>query len=541
MKKIVLLLLGSVLLSACAEKVQADLLITNANIYTVDDANSVAKAMAIKDGMIISIGTDVTILDLYEAPEILDMEGKFIYPGFNDAHAHFVGYATGLRKVNLVGTKSFDEVLNRVQEFAQNNPLPFIEGRGWDQNDWPTKAFPNKEKLDELFPETPVLLKRIDGHAALANSAALKYAGIDANTSVEGGLVELANGAPSGILIDKAVGLVVFPELPRDQKIEALRDAENNLLEVGVTSLTDAGLLKKDILLLDSLQEAGDLKIRINAMVADDSASLNYFLEEGAIEKPRLRVKSGKFYLDGALGSRGALLLEPYSDDTSNYGLQLMRKSYFEKWAKRLADEDWQMCVHAIGDSANRLAIDVMLAAVDSGLSHRWRIEHAQIVHPEDVPQMALANILPSVQPTHATSDMYWAANRLGDRISYAYPYKDLLEACGVLPLGTDFPVEDIDPLKTFRAVVFRQDAQAFPDSSFLPSQKLTPDEALRGMTFFGAFASFEEDFKGQLIPNRVADFVVFEKDIMHASVEDLSEMQALQTWLDGEVVFEKD
>lgn len=541
MKKLLLLLLLPLLFSACAEKVQADFIITNANIYTLDDGNTIAPAMAVKDGMIISIGSEITIFDLYEAPEIIDMEGRFIYPGFNDAHAHFVGYATGLRKVNLVGTQSFSDVLHRVQEFAENNPLPFIEGRGWDQNDWTKKEFPNKAELDKLFPNTPVLLRRIDGHAALANSAGLEFAGINASTSVEGGLVELADGAPTGILVDKAVGLVVFPDLPRNQKIEALQQAEKNLFRVGVTSLTDAGLRKADILLLDSLQEAGALSIRVNAMVADDSASLNYFLNEGAIEKPRLRVKSAKFYLDGALGSRGALLLEPYSDDTSNYGLQLMRSSYFKKWAQRLAQEEWQMCVHAIGDSANRLAIDIMAAAVDSGLSHRWRIEHAQIVHPEDVKQMALANILPSVQPTHATSDMYWAKQRLGDRVSYAYPYQDLLTACGVLPLGTDFPVEDIDPLKTYRSAVFRQDAKAFPDSSFLPAQRLSPEEALRGMTFYGAFASFEEDYKGQLIPNRVADFVVFDRDILKATIEELGEMQPYQTWMDGKVVFQKD
>ncbi len=538
-------LMGLLVISACQvpaeQRDAADLLVINATIYTLDSTFSTAEAMAVRQGNIVAVGTQEEVESQYYSSQVFNAQGKFVYPAFNDAHCHYVGYAEGLLKVNLVGTGSWAEVLQRTQAFADENKVAFIEGRGWDQNDWELKEFPTKKELDSLFPNTPVVLKRIDGHAAIVNQAAFDFAKMVEVPKVEGGLVVTnAQGLPTGLLIDRAVDLIPVPELSRDQKVDALLKAQQNLHAAGIASLTEAGLFKKEILLLDSLQKAGDLALRINAMVSDDSASLNYFLEKGAIATPWLRVKSGKFYLDGALGSRGALLLEPYADDPENYGLQLMGQDYFEKWAQRLAEENWQMCVHTIGDSANRLAIEVFRQTSARKKDSRWRLEHAQIVSPEDLKNMAEGGILPSIQPTHATSDMYWAQERLGaTRLKNAYRAQSFLDAGLKLPLGTDFPVEDINPMFTFRAAVYRQDAQAFPDSGFYPRERLSPEEALRGMTVYGAYASFEEKQKGQLKPGFYADFVVFDQELLNATVADLNTLSPRATYVNGEKVFE--
>jgi predicted amidohydrolase YtcJ len=545
MKSVLRIILGSGLLflAACQApeaKQAADLIITNATIYTVDSNFTVAQAMAIKNGKILAVGSTADIKAAYKSDSLLNGKGQFIYPGLNDAHCHFVGYAEGLLKVNLVGTQSWQEVLERTQKFAVSKDLSFIEGRGWDQNDWAVKEFPTKKELDSLFPETPVVLKRIDGHAALANQAAFNFAKISGIPQVQGGLVAAINGQATGLLIDNAVALIKFPALPRQQKIATLLQAQKNLHAVGLTSLTEAGLLADDILLIDSLQKAGLLKLRINAMVSDDSASLAYFLENEAIENDWLRVKSAKFYLDGALGSRGALLLEPYSDDASNHGLQLMTTPYFKKWAQKIAAAQWQMCVHTIGDSANRLAISVFEEALGQQENRRWRLEHAQIMSPADVKRLAQTSIIPSTQPTHATSDMYWAKERLGaERLKRAYRAKQFLENGAALPLGTDFPVEDINPMFTFRAAVFRQDAQGFPDTAFFAKQRLSPQEALKGMTYFGAYASFEENKKGRLVPGQIADFVIYNQDFLSAPLSELNTVRPLQTYVDGQLVFD--
>jgi predicted amidohydrolase YtcJ len=539
-KNVVVVLLG-LLIAACEQPQPVDLLITNAHIYTLDSSFSVAQAMAIRKGKIVAVGSSADVTSGYQPAEVVDAQGQFIYPAFNDAHCHYVGYALGLTKVNLVGTRSWAEVLERLETFVKAKKPSFIVGRGWDQNDWEVKAFPTKKELDSLYPNTPVVLKRIDGHAALVNQAAFNFAKITSVPAVEGGLVVTdASGAPTGLLIDNAVGLVPIPKLSREKKVETLLAAQEKIHAVGLASLTDAGLLKEDILLLDSLQQAGDLKLRINAMVSDDSASLNYFLSQGGIENNWLRVKSAKFYLDGALGSRGALLLKPYADDTANYGLQLIPATYFKSWAQKLAPKDWQMCVHAIGDSANRLAIEVFAAALKGDTNARWRLEHAQIMTSEDINKMVAANILPSIQPTHATSDMYWAGQRLGaKRLATAYRAQSYQSAGAITPLGTDFPVEDINPLNTLRAAVYRQDDSGYPDTAFFARERLSPEEALRGMTQYGAYASFEENFKGKLQPGYLADFVLFDTDILKATLAQLEALKPKATFVNGQKVFE--
>ncbi|MDR9374156.1 MAG: amidohydrolase [Schleiferiaceae bacterium] len=523
---------------ACSSKAPADLLVAAQRIYTLDSAHRTVQAMVVRDGKVLASGQMNELLLEYAPVKTLKVPDKVVYPGWNDAHCHFVGYAEMQRQVNLRGTQSYQAVLERVKAFAQRYDMDYIRGRGWDQNDWPRQAFPDRAALDSLFPRTPVILKRIDGHAALVNGAALRAAGVPQDTAVAGGeLLRRSDGSLSGVLIDRATALVRAPGLTRAQRVQALLDAQEKLLAVGLTSLTDAGLPRADIELIDSLQKAGDLQLRINAMVADDSSSLAYFLEEGPIETPRLRVHSAKFYWDGALGSRGALLLEPYADKPQHHGLQLYSLTHYRRWARRLAEAGWQMAVHAIGDSAVRQMIR-LTQAVSPEPDHRWRVEHAQIVHPRDVAAMAQAGLLPSVQPTHATSDMYWAGERLGEREKRGYIYANLLAACGKMPLGTDFPVEQIDPLRTYRAAVFRQDSSGYPEGGYFPEQALSPEEALRGMTQWGAYASFEEGQKGQLLPGQQADFVLYDRDITQVPLDTLTQLKPAATYLAGQKVY---
>lgn len=540
LKRILLSLVLLLSIIACKTekpRIEVDLFVVAQEIYTGDSIK--AEAMVIKDGKVLELGSEQSLDDRYSAPRKKVFKGMYIYPGFNDAHAHFVGYARGLGRVNLMGTNSWEECLQRVQAFADANKPEFIMGRGWDQNDWEQKEFPSRTELDSMFPNTPVVLSRIDGHASLANGAALDFAQISPDTKVAGGALLMNERGLTGLLIDNAVDLIELPELDESKDKELLLKAQEYCLRVGLTSITDAGLKQREIEIMQELIEADSLKIRFNLMVSDDSASIAHYFKNGAIESPRLRVKTVKFYLDGALGSRGALLLEPYADDPTNFGLQLKPTKYFEMMADSLSHQGWQMAIHAIGDSANRIASHLFGIAYMHERNHRWRIEHAQIVHPEDLSALEELKGIPSIQPTHATSDMYWADERLGaERLAYAYSAKSFLEAGLVLPLGTDFPVENINPLYTLRSAWYRQDASAYPEEGFRSKEALSFDEAMRGMTWSGAYASFEEDKKGLLMPGYYADFVVMAQDLSKATAEELSQMEVQATAIDGEFLY---
>lgn len=539
-KPLLSVLVLAILFTACqtkSVKEEVDLMVVAQSIY-LSEGNS-AEAMVIRDGLVLATGSRDSLESLYQAKDLKVFERMHVYPGFNDAHAHFLGYARGLGTVNLVGTSSWQECLERVKAFADAKPSDFIVGRGWDQNDWEVKEFPSSKELDEMFPNTPVVLQRIDGHAALANKAALNRAALSIDTKVEGGQLYVQDGQLTGILIDNAVELIELPEPSEASDRELVLKAQEFCLAAGLTSITDAGLKRMDIELLKTLSEEGALKIRLNLMVSDDSASLAYFFAQPAIETPRLRVKTVKFYLDGALGSRGALLLEPYTDAPTTFGLQLKPTEYFITMADSLAHLGWQMAMHAIGDSANRLAVEVFGIGYMHNPDHRWRIEHAQIVHPEDLERMKEIKAIPSIQPTHATSDMYWAEQRLGDdRLAYAYSAKSFLDAGLVLPLGTDFPVEDINPFYTLRAAKYRQDAAGYPPGGFRVEEALSFDEALRGMTWAGAYASFEEAKKGLLEAGYYADFVVMEQDLASVPVEKLGDLEIFATAIGGEFLY---
>ncbi|MCT4624610.1 MAG: amidohydrolase [Schleiferiaceae bacterium] len=461
----------------------------------------------------------------------------FVYPGFIDAHCHFWGYATVNNWVDLVGTKSFDEVLDRVQEYHQKNQSLVILGRGWDQNDWDNKDFPINERLNELFPDVSVMLTRVDGHAMLVNDVVLKMNGITESSFIEGGEVVLKNGKPTGLLIDNAKSLV-HTKVSNNQMIQDLLTAQQNCLAVGLTTLDDAGLDYQQINVIDSLQREGDLLLRFYIMASDNDENMAYYSKNGPLKTDRLNVRSFKLYADGALGSRGALLKEEYSDH-HGHGLQLSSKEHFRKRAEQLYDMGFQMNTHAIGDSANKLLLSIYKEVLGGKNDKRWRIEHAQVVDKYDFSLFEEYSVLPSVQPTHATSDMYWADERLGNkRIKGAYAYKQLLETNGVLPLGTDFPVEDINPLKTFYAAVLRKDVSGYPEDGFQMENALTRSEALKGMTIWAAYSNFEEDEKGSIEEGKLADFTVLDTDLLNCSPEEILNAKVLYTVINGEIVY---
>lgn len=541
-KFIIIFITNFFIVSSCSyQHVSADLIIHNAKIYTVDNNFSVVEAMAIKDGLILETGPERQIMNKYKSDWIIDAAQKPVYPGFIDAHCHFLGYGNSLFIVDLVGTKSWEEVLSRVDEFVEKHNPKIITGRGWDQNDWEDKSFPDFNELNERYPNTPVLLRRIDGHAAIANQSTLDLAGIKAGDKLEGGLIKTIDDKLTGLLIDNAIDLVynALPETSEEEKVKALFGAQEKCFEVGLTTVDDAGLGLASILLIDRLQQNGDLKMRIYAMVADEQENLDYFFKKGKIKTDHLNVRSVKLYGDGALGSRGACLLHPYTDDPGNTGFLLNSPEHFDEIARACFENGFQLNTHCIGDSANRLLTDVYAKYLKGTNDLRWRIEHAQVVNPDDVDKFKDFNIIPSVQPTHATSDMYWAEDRLGsDRIKDGYAYQTLLKTNGMLTLGTDFPVEKISPFLTFYAAVARMDTEGYPAGGFFSDQALTREQALKGMTIWAAISNFEEDEKGSLEIGKFADFIILESDVMQVPVENIPYIKVLQTFVGGEQVF---
>ena len=523
---------------SCTEKQHADLILTNAKIYTVDDNFGMAEAFAVTNGKFVAVGTTKEIKSKFKATNEFDAKGKIIYPGLIDAHCHFYGLGIYMQKVDLAGTKSFDEVLERIKLFQKEKNSDFIFGRGWDQNDWKVKEYPTKDKLDKLFPKIPVAVKRIDGHAILANQAALDLAGINEDTKISGGEIIKKNGKITGVLIDNAMDLVskIIPSETKKEAIQALKDAEKNCFSYGLTTVDDAGLDKETIELIDSLQQINELKIRIYAMVSASRKNLDYYLKNGIFKSDRLNVRSFKVYADGALGSRGAALKAPYSDRENHFGAFVTDLDTLQKIAKKIANSNFQMNTHAIGDSANAFILKTYSNVLKSQTDRRWRSEHAQIISPNDF--YYFTDIIPSVQPTHATSDMYWAEDRLGnERIKNAYAYKKLLKINGKIALGTDFPVEKVNPMLTFYAAVGRKDTKGYPKGGFEIENGLTRKETIRGMTIWAAFANFEENEKGSIEVGKFADFILMNQDIMEIDLDKIPEVVVSETWINGEKV----
>ncbi len=562
MKPISLSLFISILFFSCHQKQKVDLVLYNGIVYTVDGKFSIAQAFAVKDGKFIAVGSNDEIRNKYDAVKTIDADGKPVYPGFFDAHCHFFSYGKMRTEADLVGCLSFKEMIDRVVKYSKTNKSPWILGRGWDQNRWPGKEFPTNDTLNKLFPNTPVYLSRVDGHAALVNQKALDIAVIDFDTRVEGGnlitscfaagenVIMHVNGhtvnfGPSdkkvictltGVLVDNACDLVkkVIPPPTKEEMRQYLLKAQADCFKVGLTTVDDAGSDKNVIDLIDEMQKKGELKMRIYAMASGTPENLDYYLSHGIYKTDRLHVCCFKFYADGALGSRGACLLQPYNDRPSEQGFLLNPPQFYRDAAKRIANSSFQMATHCIGDSANRFMLHVYSSVLKPRNNRRWRIEHAQIVNKDDFSLFGKYNILPSMQPTHATSDMYWAKDRIGaERLKGGYALKLLLSENGVLPTGSDFPVESINPLYGFYAAVSRQDSIGFPPGGFQSENALTREEALKGMTIWAAYSNFEENEKGSIEPGKWADYVILDKDIMTIPIKDTRTVKVLTNSLE--------
>ena len=537
------LLAAALLLNACAYKnKEADLVVRNARIMSMDEAGTTYTAMAIKDGRILELGAEYQILNRYRAKEVLDAGTRIIYPGFIDGHCHFLGYGLNKQKVNLSGAKSWSEVLRRTEAYAKTHPgTGWILGRGWDQNLWAGKMNPVNDSLNILFPDRPVLLQRVDGHAAVVNQKALDSAELTAESSIAGGLLAKKDGKLTGLLLDNAVSVFqqIFSDTDEATKRQALLDAQRDCFSAGLTMVCDAGLDAGTIDLMKRMNEEGTLKIRVYAMLADDSLNFQRYAE-GPFISDRLIVRSVKCYADGALGSRGALLLKPYSDDPeAGRGLQLASRDHFVKVAQWCKDKGFQMATHCIGDSANRLLLGVYGEVLQGTNDQRWRIEHAQCVDPADFDLFGKNNVIPSIQPTHATSDMLWAVDRLGpERLATAYAWKRLMQQNGMLAVGTDFPVEGIDPLKTFYAAVVRKNDEGVPTEGFQMKDALSREEALRGMTIWNALATFTEKDLGSLEVGKRADFTVVDRDLLQTDEGQLLKAKVVATYVNGEGVW---
>ena len=527
-------------LTSCHDlKKKADLIIFNAQIYSPDSLKQGANCIAVKDGRIIGFGNDGDIRSRYWAPENIDATECFVYPGFTDAHSHFTGFALNLRNADLTQAQSFDDVLDILKGYRKLHPDGWIVGRGWDQNKWPGKAFPDNKELDELFPGVPVVLSRVDGHAVLASDAAIKAAG--ATFPGKKGQAIIKGGKFSGIFLEDMADQIrnAIP-LPSASEIADLMVTATKLChQAGLTAVTDAGINKSDILLIDSLQKAGKITLRIDAWLSPTEENLDYFLKDTVYHTPFLRVGAIKMYADGALGSRGACLLEPYLDDPHNQGILVTSPEKLAAVCKLAYEHGFQMNTHAIGDSAVRMVLHTYSKFLKPGDDRRWRIEHAQVVNEDDFELFRKYHIIPSVQATHATSDMTWARQRLGyARVKNAYAYNRLLQQNGWMPNGTDFPVEGIEPLRTFYAAVARKDIHGEPEEGYMMENALSRMDALKSITIWAAKAAFTEKERGSIDIGKVADFTILNTDIIKAAENKLLRTKVLYTIVNGKTVY---
>ena len=537
--KIARSLVFSFLLFTSCSSDTADLIIHNATIYTVNESFETATAVVVKDGKFIAIGGE-DLLNHYKARSVVDLKGFSVYPGFIDAHCHFYNFGLLQEQLDLSGTKSFEEVVDRVASYIATHPGVPVLGQGWDQNSWEVKEYPTKDILDKRFPEQLIALKRVDGHALLVNQTTLDLAGIDSTTSVDGGVFVRAEGVLTGVLIDNAMDQVyaALPKPTKQQQTTALLAAQAVAFKNGLTTVDDAGLDKEQLQLIESLHEERVLDIRVYGMISNTPENLAYYLEKGTTQTERLNIRSVKVYADGALGSRGAALKKEYSDAPGNHGSFVTPVDQIEALAYVLAKKGFQMNTHAIGDAANYEVLNAYKKALTIDADPRWRIEHAQIVSLEDH-EFFGTKIIPSIQPTHATSDMFWADERLGDdRMQGAYAYKSLLDWSGRVALGTDFPVEHVSPLKTFYAAVARTTEEQLPEGGFQMGDALTRMEALKGMTLWAAYANFEEEIKGSIEVGKLADMVILKQDIMNIDIHEVPQVEVIATIVDGNIVY---
>jgi len=529
----------------------ADYVVHNATVYTVDANEPKAEAFAVRGDRFVMVGAEATVLNAYPDAERIDAGGRTIVPGLIDAHVHLMGLGRSLLQANLIGAPSKDAVMDTLKAFAADLPEgAWLQGRGWDQNDWPSAGFPTRQDLDAAFPDRPIYLERVDGHAGWVNTAAIEQTvGMETLQGMddpEGGSIRRDDdGVPTGILIDAAAGLVTneIPEYSNERLDDALRRALDRTAQHGLTSVHDAGVSRADVERYQRFIAEDRFPVRMYAMIGGRGDTFDYFCREGTIATgDRLRVQSVKLYVDGALGSRGAALLDDYSDDAGNRGLLMKQPDVLRQDVMDAVRCGFQVNIHAIGDRGNRVTLDAYEAAFDSlgtGIG-RHRVEHAQILHLDDLPRFADMDVIASMQPTHATSDMPWAGDRLGDdRLEGAYAWRSLEQSGAHLAFGSDFPVEDVDPIEGFHAAVTRQDADNLPEGGWLPQETVSRETALHAFTLGAAYAAFQEQEIGSFEAGKKADFVILSQDIMQVPDEDLLDTQVIATYIDGRPVYE--
>ncbi|QQS28086.1 MAG: amidohydrolase [Sphingobacteriales bacterium] len=515
-----------------------DTIVVNSKIYSVDNQFRQFEAIAIDKGKILELGTTKHLKKRYAAKELIDGKGRYVYPGLIDAHCHLLRYAKQLKELDLFGANSMDEVIDRTKQYAAANPnLKAIVGRGWNQNLWIPPEMPDNLKLNKEFPNIPVVLTRIDLHAAIANSAALQQAGLIENpNSIDGGIVVLKNGFPTGLLIDNAIQKVVetLPELSDDEFIRLLMKAQKNCLAVGLTTIGDALVMPDEMRLLLNMETNNQLALRINAMMLATESNIEKYSKKGIQLYSKLTFRTFKFFADGALGSRGAWLQEPYSDDPENVGIPMLNEELFITQLNKIKSCGFQVATHAIGDAANQFVLKCYSQVLTPGNNLRWRLEHAQIMPTQYLSIIRDYKVIPSVQPTHATSDMYWVKDRIGNRLKNAYNFRQLLRHGGLLAMGSDFPVEDINPLLGFYAAISMKDLNGFPNGGFKPEETITRKEALKAMTIWAAYAQFSENSLGSLEVGKQADLCMLTSDLMNIPENEVPNTEVLLTMVNG-------
>ena len=523
------------IIMSCSRKEQVDLLVYHARIYTVDEHFSIAEAFAVKDGRFVAVGSSESICARYTSDKKLDMQGAPVYPGFHDAHCHFVSLGNSLSFADLKGAASYHETLNRIAAHHIASPSEWIVGAGWDQNLWQDQRLPGNGELNRLYPTTPVILKRIDGHAIVANEEAIRRAGIKiGDKDILPGEAPVENGTFTGLFLENTAGRFwsAIPEPTEQEQIALILRAATLCYQNGLTSVSDAGLPLQAIQLLDTMQQSGRLPLRIDAWMEPSDDNFNRFTKPYRTD--RLTVTCLKLYMDGALGSRGAWMLAPYCDDPSTSGIRLMSDQQFAEYCQRAYSAGLQVATHCIGDAANNKALQIYARFLKEKNDLRWRIEHAQIIAPDDFEMFRQYSIVPSVQPTHATSDMFWAKDRVGERLRGGYAYRELMDQTGWIPFGTDFPVEEVNPVYTFFAAVFRKNTDHSPDDGFQTENAVAREDALRAMTIWAAKASFDENRKGSIETGKWADFVVLDRDIIHTEEKNIPHAKVTATYISG-------
>jgi predicted amidohydrolase YtcJ len=530
---------------------EATTLIVNGVVYTVSEGKPKAQAVAIRGNTIVGVGTNEEVRSSFKSPIVIDAGGRAVYPGFIDSHCHIERLGVLLKSLDLTGTTSIREILAAVADRATSTRnSEWIRGGGWDQSKWEKSAFPTRQMLDSVVKDIPVYLIRVDGHAVWVNTKVLEMSGVSERTpDPEGGrIIRNVLGEPTGVFVDKAVDLIsnLLPTPSEGERTGAIERAIEECLKNGLTEVHDMGVDLDAIKIYEKLAVAKELPIRVYGAINGLGETWDYYLRTGPqidMYGGRLTVRAIKLYADGALGSRGAALIEPYTDDPGSRGLTVISGETIKSTTAQALEEGFQVCTHAIGDRANHIVLNAYEEAYNSRKistkDARLRVEHAQVIDSTDIPRFARLGVLPMMQPTHCTSDMYWAKERLGPRrILGAYAWRSLLEHGSIIPASSDFPSESPNSLLGFYAAITRQDPSGWPEGGWFPGQRMTREEALRSMTLWGAYAAFQESWLGSIEPNKRADIVILSHDIMEIAPREILTATVELCMIDGEISY---